>query len=262
MARLAGRLHRRAGAGQTRQLRAHHAVLRLRPHRRQPARRQPGAAAGAAPVSTAGPSSHRRWPAAPPAPSATPAARRQERQLLTKEVLDHNIAKVKEQLRRLLDFDTASQPRPPAGQRHLDRARQLPRFPARHRQAFFRQPDGGQGKRARPHGRPRGRHQLHRVQLHAAPGLRFLRAVPRLQLRAADRRQRSVGQHHRRHRSHPQEARAHGLWPHPAAHHQRRRHQVRQDRGRRRLARSGADQRLSASTSSGSAPTTATWSAT
>ncbi len=39
-----------------------------------------------------------------------PSGRAQERQLLTKEVLDHNIAKVKEQLRRLLDFDTAVNP--------------------------------------------------------------------------------------------------------------------------------------------------------
>jgi tyrosyl-tRNA synthetase len=39
-----------------------------------------------------------------------PSGRTQERQLLTKEVLDNNIAKVKEQLRRLLDFDTPTNP--------------------------------------------------------------------------------------------------------------------------------------------------------
>jgi tyrosyl-tRNA synthetase len=39
-----------------------------------------------------------------------PSGKTQERQLLTKEVLDHNIAKVKEQLRRLLDFDTPTNP--------------------------------------------------------------------------------------------------------------------------------------------------------
>ena len=39
-----------------------------------------------------------------------PSGRTQERQLLTKEVLDGNIAKVKEQLRRLLDFDTPTNP--------------------------------------------------------------------------------------------------------------------------------------------------------
>jgi tyrosyl-tRNA synthetase len=39
-----------------------------------------------------------------------PSGKTQERQLLTKEVLTANIAKVKEQLRRLLDFDTKSNP--------------------------------------------------------------------------------------------------------------------------------------------------------
>jgi len=39
-----------------------------------------------------------------------PSGKTQERQLLTKEVLDANIAKVKEQLRRLLDFDTPTNP--------------------------------------------------------------------------------------------------------------------------------------------------------
>jgi tyrosyl-tRNA synthetase len=39
-----------------------------------------------------------------------PSGRTQERQLLTKEVLDANIAKVKVQLRRLLDFDTPVNP--------------------------------------------------------------------------------------------------------------------------------------------------------
>jgi tyrosyl-tRNA synthetase len=39
-----------------------------------------------------------------------PSGRTQERLLLTKEVLDANIAKVKEQLRRLLDFNTPANP--------------------------------------------------------------------------------------------------------------------------------------------------------
>ena len=39
-----------------------------------------------------------------------PSGKSQERQLLTQEILDHNIATVKEQLRRLLDFDTATNP--------------------------------------------------------------------------------------------------------------------------------------------------------
>jgi len=39
-----------------------------------------------------------------------PSGKTQERQLLTKELLSSNIAKVKEQLRRLLDFETKSNP--------------------------------------------------------------------------------------------------------------------------------------------------------
>ncbi|HWC60578.1 MAG TPA: tyrosine--tRNA ligase [Verrucomicrobiae bacterium] len=39
-----------------------------------------------------------------------PSGKTQERQLLTKEVLNHNIAHVKEQLKRLLDFETATNP--------------------------------------------------------------------------------------------------------------------------------------------------------
>jgi tyrosyl-tRNA synthetase len=39
-----------------------------------------------------------------------PSGKTQERQLLTQEVLSANIAKVKEQLRRLLDFDTSANP--------------------------------------------------------------------------------------------------------------------------------------------------------
>src|SRR6185436_10714504 len=39
-----------------------------------------------------------------------PSGKTQERQLLTREVLASNIAKVKEQLRRLLDFDTKTNP--------------------------------------------------------------------------------------------------------------------------------------------------------
>jgi tyrosyl-tRNA synthetase len=39
-----------------------------------------------------------------------PSGKTQERQLLTREILDRNIAAVKEQLRRLLDFDTKTNP--------------------------------------------------------------------------------------------------------------------------------------------------------
>jgi tyrosyl-tRNA synthetase len=39
-----------------------------------------------------------------------PSGRTQERQLLTREVLEHNIARIKEQLKRLLDFDVTANP--------------------------------------------------------------------------------------------------------------------------------------------------------
>src|SRR5438874_12578322 len=39
-----------------------------------------------------------------------PSGKTQERQLLTKEVLERNIASVKEQLRRLLDFESKANP--------------------------------------------------------------------------------------------------------------------------------------------------------
>ena len=39
-----------------------------------------------------------------------PSGKSQERQLLTREVLDHNIGRIKEQLRRLLDFESSSNP--------------------------------------------------------------------------------------------------------------------------------------------------------
>ena len=39
-----------------------------------------------------------------------PSGKAQERQLLTPEVLEHNIARIKEQLRRLLDFESKSNP--------------------------------------------------------------------------------------------------------------------------------------------------------
>src|SRR5690349_17720202 len=39
-----------------------------------------------------------------------PSGKTQERQLLTKEILDHNISRVKEQLKRLLDFEAKTNP--------------------------------------------------------------------------------------------------------------------------------------------------------
>ena len=40
-----------------------------------------------------------------------PSGKTQERQFLTREVLDHNISRIKEQLRRLLDFEVQASTR-------------------------------------------------------------------------------------------------------------------------------------------------------
>ena len=76
--------------------------------------------------------------------------------------------------------------------------------PARRGQALHGQPDDGQGVGAVPI-RARGPGDLlHRVQLHAAAGLRLPPAVRAPPLRAAAGRQRPVGQHHHGGRAHPQ----------------------------------------------------------
>ena len=127
-------------------------------------------------------------------------------------------------------------------------------------QALHRQLHAAEGVGAEPDG---GGDLVHRVQLHADPGVRLLAPVPHRRLRAADGRQRPVGQHHRRHRADRTSAsgrQVHGLvFPLITT---RRRRQVRQERRRQRLARSGSAPARTTSTSSGSTPTTATSSAT
>ena len=51
-----------------------------------------------------------RSPAARPAPLAIQAGKAQERPLLTKEILEHNVASIKIQLAKLLDFETKQNP--------------------------------------------------------------------------------------------------------------------------------------------------------
>ena len=70
------------------------------------------------------------------------------------------------------------------------------RIPARRRQALFGQRHAGP-RHHQASARGRG-HLLHRVQLHAAAGQRLRGVAPAAWLQAADRRLRSVGQHHRR----------------------------------------------------------------
>ena len=72
----------------------------------------------------------------------------------------------------------------------------------------------------------------------------FVHLHEQSRLRAAGRRQRPVGQHHRRHRPGPADARRAAVRPHLPAAHQERRHEDGQDRERRRLAVGRADEPL------------------
>ena len=73
-----------------------------------------------------------------------------------------------------------------------------------------------QGLGQEPAGADRRRPELHRVQLHAAAGLRLRPPVRAVRLRIAGRRQRPVGQHHGRHRPGPAAARRAALRHAPA----------------------------------------------
>ena len=83
-----------------------------------------------------------------------PSGKSAERQLLTREVLNANIAGVKPQLARWLDFDAKANPARlvdnanwTAPVSYLDFLRDIGKH-------FFREHDGGEGERPRPHGRP------------------------------------------------------------------------------------------------------------
>ena len=85
---------------------------------------------------------------------------------------------------------------------------------------------------------------VHRVQLHAAAGLRLRRAGAPLRVQAADGRLRPVGQHRHRHRSRAPHGHAAALRADLPAADDRVGRQDGQDRGRRHLAQRGAAVRL------------------
>jgi len=99
-----------------------------------------------------------------------PSGKTQERQLLTREILERNIASVKVQLAKLLDFETKTI-------RHgwwtMPRGRRTFRSSifCGTSASIFLSTRWSPGKRPRTDGRSRSRHQLHRVQLHAAAGV-------------------------------------------------------------------------------------------
>ena len=141
-----------------------------------------------------------------------PSGKSQERVLLSPEQIEANVAGIRQQLERFLDFDRAGQRRAHRQQRRLAGDDRSAVVPARRRQALHRQLHAAEGV-GEPAPRERRRHLVHRVQLPAAAGLRLPAAVRSLRLHAADGRQRSVGQHHRRHRSDSQAAREEGARP-------------------------------------------------
>ena len=101
-------------------------------------------------------------------------------------------------------------------QRGLDARRRLSRVPARRRQAPDDQLHDGQGLRACA-ARRRYRHQLHRVLVHAAAGVRLRAPVAGARLPPPGRRLGSVRQHHGGLRAVAQDGRPAALRPHGAA---------------------------------------------
>ena len=83
-----------------------------------------------------------------------PSGKSDERNLLDDATLARNLAGIRAQLSRLLDFERRDDRRADDEQRRLDARRQLPRVPARRRQAPDRQLHDGEGLGEEP---PRGR---------------------------------------------------------------------------------------------------------
>ena len=170
-----------------------------------------------------------------------PSGKSQERNLLSAEQIDVNVAGVRAQLERV---PRLRRPRPNAA-KIVNNADWLGTdrravVPARRRQALLRRLHAAEGIGQPPH-RERRRHLVHRVQLSRAAGLRFPAAVRSPRLHPANGRQRSMGQHHGGHRADPESARQEGARTGLAADEDGRGHEVRQDRGGHHLARSGAD---------------------
>ena len=164
-----------------------------------------------------------------------------ERTLNTADTVAEWADRIRGQLERFVEFDDSPTGAVVREQPVVDRRAVGDRVPPRRRQALLGQ------RHARPRHGPapsRGRrHLLHRVQLHAVAGQRLRGAAPAVRMHAADRRLRSVGQHHRRGPAGAPEAGRDGARADHAAGDRFRGQEVRQvDRRRQPLAGPGDDQ--------------------
>ena len=164
-----------------------------------------------------------------------PSGKSEERNLLSREALAANIDAQKRQLTSFLDFDG------PQAARLVNNFDWIGKFSFLE---FLRDVGknfpvnvmlGKDSVKSRLE-RDRRRAELHRIQLHAAAGLRFCASQRASRLPIADRRQRSMGKHHGRHRPGPADALRAAVWPDLPAADQERRHEDGQDRVGRRVA--------------------------
>ena len=128
-----------------------------------------------------------------------PSGKTEERQLLTREVLEANIAGIKEQLRRLLDFEARTNPARlvdnaswTAGVSYLDFLRDYGKHFSVNMMV------AKESVRARMEDREHGISYTEFSYM-LLQAFDFYHLFKDHQLRTANRRQRPVGQHHRRH---------------------------------------------------------------
>ena len=99
-----------------------------------------------------------------------PSGKSDERNLQTPEQVAHNIACIKEQLGRFLDFNLASNPARLVNNADWTTPVSYLEFLREVGKHFTVRFHGREGFRSFAHGGPEHRNQLHRVQLHAAAG--------------------------------------------------------------------------------------------
>ena len=134
-----------------------------------------------------------------------PGGKTEERSLLEDDQIKKNLDGIRPQMERFFDFRRRRAiPGAARGQRRLAQADRRPRVPPRRGQALHGQPDGDEGVGQGATRTARSRHLLHRVHVHAAPGVRLPPPVRHFRLQAPARRKRPVGQHHHGHRADPQ----------------------------------------------------------